>query len=50
MKPFAILADLSSLRNILTPQIRSIQFIRGADAVTTSGMQCGAGMIDIRTK
>jgi TonB-dependent Receptor Plug Domain len=42
--------DLSSLRNISVAQIRSIQFIRGTDAVTTYGMQYGAGVIDIRTK
>ena len=42
--------DLSSLRNISAPQIRSIQFIRGTDAVTTYGMQYGAGVIAIRTK
>ena len=42
--------DLSSLRNISTPQIRSIQFIRGTDAVTTYGLQYGAGVIAIRTK
>ena len=42
--------DLSALRNISAAQIRSIQFIRGTDAVTTYGMQYGAGVIDIRTK
>ena len=42
--------DLSSLRNISASQIRSIKFIRGTDAVTTYGMQYGAGVIDISTK
>ncbi len=42
--------DLSSLRNIAASQISSIHFIRGTDAVTTYGMQYGAGVIDIRTK
>ena len=42
--------DLSSLRNIAAAQISSIHFIRGTDAVTTYGMQYGAGVIDIRTK
>ena len=42
--------DLSSLRNISAPQISSIHFIRGTDAVTLYGMQYGAGVIDIRTK
>jgi hypothetical protein len=42
--------DLSSLRNIAASQISSIHFIRGTDAVTTHGMQYGAGVIDVRTK
>ena len=42
--------DLGSLRNIASSQIRSIKFIRGTDAVTTHGMQYGAGVIDVRTK
>jgi hypothetical protein len=42
--------DLSSMRNIAASQISSIHFIRGTDAVTTYGMQYGAGVIDIRTK
>jgi hypothetical protein len=42
--------DLSSMRNIAASQISSIHFIRGTDAVTTHGMQYGAGVIDIRTK
>lgn len=40
----------ASLRNIAAAQISSIHFIRGTDAVTTYGMQYGAGVIDIRTK
>jgi hypothetical protein len=42
--------DLSSMRNIAASQISSIHFIRGTDAVTTYGMQYGAGVIDIRTR
>ena len=42
--------DLSSLRNISAPQISSIHFIRGTDAVTLYGMQYGAGVIDVKTK
>jgi outer membrane cobalamin receptor len=38
------------MRNIAASQISSIHFIRGTDAVTTYGMQYGAGVIDIRTR
>ena len=42
--------DLNSLRNISSPQISSIHYIRGTDAVTLYGMQYGAGVIDVKTK
>ena len=42
--------DLSSLKNLVTPQIRQIRYYNGPDAVTKFGMQYGSGVIAIETR
>jgi hypothetical protein len=42
--------DLSTLKNLVTPQIRQIRFYNGPDAVTKFGMQYGSGVIAIDTR
>jgi hypothetical protein len=42
--------DLTTLRNLVTPQIREIRYYSASDAMTRFGMQAGGGAIDIRTK
>jgi hypothetical protein len=42
--------DLTTLRNVVSSQIREIRYYSAADAMTRFGMQAGGGAIDIRTK
>ena len=42
--------DLSTLRNIVSSQIREIRYYGSADATTKFGMQAAGGAIEIRTK
>jgi outer membrane receptor for ferrienterochelin and colicin len=42
--------DLSTLRNIVSSQIREIRYYSSTDAMTRFGMQAAGGAIDIHTK